>query len=471
MKSALNVTETKVKTFQRKLEEAIQNLSDAETLLDRAIRIKEQQDKLLPLFQIISGESRPKECRLDLTLASIIILSTGTFDQKLSQLIQAYDPNHSGYFNIHFLIAIQYLFHETFYTLNYISFPPRRDEIVNNTQRILLTEYSNCFHPERLPQSSSTYTSPTLMAACSHIYLNQYELKQFLVNCLGMSRSLCQLVGVLTTEKYSTYQRNQMSALSLNRQNLISYSTTLYRTHFSLTQHRPLLNPEHVRKIHDLALNMGTVDPNRTNYQKFIKKVKKASDSEVVPVDTGHLMNVLVYQDRIRNQCALKIQTIIRAYLQRRKAEIEAKKQAFRQARKLALLEMKEKVLKEFKRREAFEGTAKMKWDAQVRSYYKFLVLIILKVRMRQAKLRSNGTNLSRPDVVMVLMEEAISRATAEIESRFAALEKEQGLEPENNEPEIIEEEKKEDDGESIFGLFGLIKRKVMSDEMIVQVN
>ncbi len=91
---------------------------------------------------------------------------------------------------------------------------------------------------------------------------------------------------------------------------------------------------------------------------------------------------------------------------------------------------------------------------------------------MRQAKLRSNGTNLSRPDVVMVLMEEAIARATAEIETRFAALEKQQGLDPEKNtDPEIIEEEKKDDDGESIFGLFGLIKRQVMSDEMIVQVE
>jgi hypothetical protein len=96
MKSALNVTETKVRTFQRKLEESIANLTDAETLLDRAIRIKEQQDKLLPLFQILSNESRGHQCRLDLALASVIILSSGTFDQKLSQLLRALSLSNSS---------------------------------------------------------------------------------------------------------------------------------------------------------------------------------------------------------------------------------------------------------------------------------------------------------------------------------------------------------------------------------------
>lgn len=455
MKSALNVTETKVRTFQRKLEESIANLADAETLLDRAIRIKEQQDKLLPLFQILSQESRGRACRLDLALASVIILSTGTFDQKLTQLLRAYDPDQSGTFNIQFLVAIQVLFHEAFYMLNYLPYPPSRDEIIHTTERIL-SSYCTTLPPQVLSSSSSSLTYSSL----SSIVLNQYELKQFLINAIGTSKKLCSLIGVLPSERYSTYQRNQMSFLSLNRLNLISYSTTQYRAHHSITQYRPLLAPEHVRQIHDFALNKGTVDPNRPNYQKFLKKVKSTNDSDLVPLDTGHLMNVKVYSDRIRNNAALKIQTIMRAYLHRREAEFEAKRQAFSQARKFALLEMKEKVLKEFKRREAFEGTAKMKWDAQV--------------RMRQAKLRSSGTNLSRADVVMILMEEAIGRATTEIETRFAALEKEQGLEPVKVQEEDVmaEEEKKGDEdltGEGIFKLFGLIKRQVMADELIIK--
>jgi hypothetical protein len=447
MKSALNVTETKVRTFQRKLEESIASLTDSETLLDRAIRIKEQQDKLLPLFQILSKEARGHACRLDLALASVIILSSGTFDQKLTQLLHAYDPDRSGQFDLRFLVAIQMLFHETFYVLNYLSFPPSRDEILNHTQRALL----------QLSSSSSSASASSV----TNVILTQYELKQFLVTSLGMSKKLCGLVGILPTEKYSTYQRNRMSVLSLNRLNLISYSTTLYRAHYTLTTYRPLLAPEHMRQIHDLSLNMATLDPLRMNYDKFIKKAKQQSDSEVIPLDTGHLMSVKIYQKRTHNNSALKIQTMIRAYLQRRQAEEEAKRQAFRQAKKYAVVEMKEKVLKEFRRREGFEGTAKMKWDAQV--------------RMRQAKLRSSGTNLSRADVVMVLMEEAIARATAEIEMKFAALEKEQGLEPERGSDDDVMEEKEgegggeDDTGEGIFKIFGLVKRQVMAENFIVK--
>ena len=94
---------------------------------------------------------------------------------------------------------------------------------------------------------------------------------------------------------------------------------------------------------------------------------------------------------------------------------------------------------------------------------------------MKQAKLRSSGSNLSRSDVVMVLMEEAIARATAEIETRFATIEKEQGLEPEkptDQDDSALESKEDEiDTGESIFKLFGLIKQRVMPDEVIVKVS
>ena len=62
----------------------------------------------------------------------------------------------------------------------------------------------------------------------------------------------------------------------------------------------------------------------------------------------------------------------------------------------------------EFRNREAGSGVGKLKWDAQV--------------RMRQAKLRSSGQKLSRNDTVMLMMEEAINRATDEIVEKFEAI-------------------------------------------------
>jgi hypothetical protein len=114
----------KLKTQKRELEEGLESLSDAETLLDRAVRIKEQQDQLLPLFQLITKEDRPKECRLDVMMACIAILCTGTFDQKIAQVVQAYDSMKTGYYSYSFIIDIQLLFHEVFYVLNYLPFRP-----------------------------------------------------------------------------------------------------------------------------------------------------------------------------------------------------------------------------------------------------------------------------------------------------------------------------------------------------------
>lgn len=82
---------------------------------------------------------------------------------------------------------------------------------------------------------------------------------------------------------------------------------------------------------------------------------------------------------------------------------------------------------------------------------------------MRQAKLRQAGTNLSRNDVVMVMMEEAIVRSREEIEARFRKLEKEQGIDPVvEEEPEVVEEV--DDGSQGMFSVFGLVRKKANTD-------
>jgi hypothetical protein len=346
MKSALNITETKVRTMQRRLEEGLNNLSDAETLLDRSVRIKDQQDKLLPLFQIVSQLPRgAKECRLDLMLASIVLLCSGTFDQKLTQVIQAYDADRTGLFGFKFLVRIQMVFHEALFRLKYLPFGPIESEVIYFTERALLEK---------------GFTD------ISKVKINQYELKQFVAACVGTNKMLCTLTGVSPKTPYGTYQRNKMSELALNERGLINKSTLVYRYHYNMIRYKKVLDPEHVCTMHDMALSMGANDPLKTDYTRFTRKAKKQSDSAVVPLDTGHLTNLKYYSDQIKNDAALVIQTCARAYVQRRQAEFQAKRQAFTQAKLLAMQEMKEKVLKEFRKREEMEGPPKMKWDAQV---------------------------------------------------------------------------------------------------------
>ena len=87
---------------------------------------------------------------------------------------------------------------------------------------------------------------------------------------------------------------------------------------------------------------------------------------------------------------------------------------------------------------------------------------------MRQAKLRQAGTNLSRSDVVMVMMEEAIVRSREEIETRFRKLEKEQGIDPEEEPSEEVEPEP-DDATQGMFSVFGMVRKKANTDVMKVR--
>jgi hypothetical protein len=90
----MNVAVTAVKSAQKRLERALEGLADAKTLLHRAVRIYNQQRSFLPFFKLLSGVEDgvlPTECTLNYMLSALIMLSTGTFDQKLNMLFGLYD--------------------------------------------------------------------------------------------------------------------------------------------------------------------------------------------------------------------------------------------------------------------------------------------------------------------------------------------------------------------------------------------
>jgi hypothetical protein len=139
-------------------------------------------------------------------------------------------------------------------------------------------------------------------------------------------------------------------------------------------------------------------------------KSKKKTKTLVEPLDHGHLNNIAFIEIKKQTDAAIRIQSIYRTRKEIRRAELVARKQAFHEAREIALREMKEKVVKEFKAREVGTGVGKMKWDAQV--------------RMRQAKARINGeANMSRSEMVLLMMEETIHKAEADIREKFHSLE------------------------------------------------
>lgn len=415
MRPMINIAETKVRECQRRVEDALGSLSDAETLLDRAVRMKSQQDSLLPLFQMIARSEKPKECPLNLFIVAMVALAVGTIDQKLATLLHNFDKDKTGFFDFTFIKRVVLLFHEALYRIDIIPFAPIPQEVHGLIERAYIDH--------DLPFTG---------------LLTQYETKQLFVSMIEASGPLTEYFGVARKMRFSTYQRNNMSAISLLRRCHLTPSAAYYRNHFDLIKYRAVLEPGHMAVIHDRAMAMGNNDPLKTDYTSFLKKPKKAGVTEVKPLEHGHLTNMKYYSDKIRHAAACRIQAVLRAHRDRHHAAREATKAAIRDAKALAMTEMKEKVLKEFQKREASEGNVKAKWDAAV--------------RMRQAKLRSSGQNLSRADVVMVMMEEAMQRAKEDIEVRFRKIEAAEGIEAQKDDDALSEDNDEKE--VSIFGMF-----------------
>lgn len=190
-------------------------------------------------------------------------------------------------------------------------------------------------------------------------------------------------------------------------------------------------------------MNCGMDDPLRVDYRQMIKKgpSKPQSYLQVEPLTHGHLNNLQYIEMVDRETAATKIQSLFRSYKERRFAEMAAKIRAFEEAKALAIQEVKTNLIAEFRTREASSGMGRMKWDAQV--------------RLQQGKLRALGEVVSRADTVMIMMDEALRRATDEIEQRFREIQSKEEFgyfDIEVQGPVVDDPSKKRD----ILELFGL---------------
>ena len=190
---------------------------------------------------------------------------------------------------------------------------------------------------------------------------------------------------------------------------MIGPSACKYRLHIEATKYHKELEFTQKQTIHERAMAQGEDDPLRTDYSRYFNK-SGDKGHKVLPLDLGHLRSLRYHTEAVlKVQAAVRIQSMIRARFGRKAALTAAKKQAYADAKDSAIKEMKERVLKEFKKREASEGAVKMKWDAQV--------------KMRQSKLLAAGQKVGRSNTVMLMMEESMDKAKADILLKFAEIE------------------------------------------------
>ena len=433
LKAVVNHAESLVREKQRNLQDTLVCLSDAEALLDKAIRIKKQQDELLPLFSLLAKEPTPSSCLINFFAVSFAILMNGSYEQKCNFIFNLFDVAGEGFFNSTFLKLILILFQETFYRLYFIPVPPNVEEIDNLVWRAFL---DLGLKPGTGPDAD---------------FLTQYEMRQMVVALVGQSAMLADAMGFSYVPnapgaRKSTFQRNRMSAVALLSRGMISPTIAKYRIHFETTKYWTELNPRSKASIHERSMSMGEGDPFRPDYSRFMQQQVKKRSSTIPPLTHGHLSYVPFIEDRTRQAAVIKIQAMLRAFRDRKVADLRARRQAFLDAKEATMKEMKSKVVKEFKKREASTGTAKMKWDAQV--------------RMRQAKLRSLGQQLIRADTIILMMEEAISKAKIDIENRFKKLEEKESFattQPNHHENPYLFDPSKSQDLQSLFGILAQV--------------
>ena len=190
---------------------------------------------------------------------------------------------------------------------------------------------------------------------------------------------------------------------------MIGPSACKYRMHIETTRYRPQLEFSRKQIMHERALGQGDSDPLKADYSRYFNRSKDKGEV-IVPLDVGHLKSIKHYTEKVVHElAAVKIQSMIRARFGRKTANIAAKRQAYREARDAAIDEMKERVLEEFKKKEATTGASKMKWDAQVKS--------------RQNKLTASGEKVGRSSTVMLMMKESVGKAEEDIISKFNEIE------------------------------------------------
>jgi hypothetical protein len=321
-KTLLNYAEASVRSKQKDLKSAIEALSDAEVLLNRAIRMKNKQDRLLPLFKLIAGEDLPRHCRFDLFFAALSILVIGTFDMKVDMLLNILCPSSPGYLSISEFQSIVYLYSDTLYRLKLIPISPNLEDLKNVIFRFF-------FEIGLTLDDKLTY----------------YEVKTLLRQLCSHSMAASLALGINKLDKRCTYQRNVMSPLKLLELGYIGPSTCKYRIHYEIAKYKPQLEPSRVQLLHERAFTMGEDDPLRPDYSRFIKSklVKKRSD--VDPLRHGYLTNRFYLKDQEEEYFVTKIQSLFRSKRARLVAEIAAKQKAFEEAKEAAINEMKKTVV------------------------------------------------------------------------------------------------------------------------------
>ena len=402
LRSMVNVAETRLKESLKALLSAKIDVEDAEALLLRASKLKKQEEDVLPLFESVAEQetkfgSTAVGCRSMLLYVAMILLAKGTYEKKCNSLFSLVENSNGGLFDMNFILCLGSWIFYTLQALGLVRSSTQIADVENKLIRGFLS-FSVNFKSD---------------------FISEYEMKLLVANILSKDVRLMLIFGYSSMSGLSStgrtgvgnYQLYNMSSIGLIGMEVVDKSAVINRVHFELQKYKASLETSKRRSIHDQSLSQGQVDNYRADYSKFFTKKEKNSSYYITPLNTGIYTASTYHRNAVLLKATLKIQSYIRLLLDRKLAEKESKRVAYMEAKATVIKQLKNRILKEFQQREATKGMAKMKWDTEV--------------RMKQAKLRSSGQNVSRSETVLIMIEEAMASAKSQIDERFKQFEPE----------------------------------------------
>jgi hypothetical protein len=402
-RSMVIALEGRVATAQRELKEVMAEVSDVELLLSRAMRISEEEQKVLPIYAPFAPGSDEGRwaARLFDVLVAVGLASDDSLAEKLAYLVDLFDINDNKWMDKEELCQLLAATGRALHGLCMVDVKSNEEEIESAVIRAFMG-----------------------MGLDHRKGMTSHEVKRWLGSLVSRSRTLSDIFGGdWDFGQMSTLMRLKMGMVHQYQIGMIDIVDLKYTAARQLSAYKGVLHPEAKSLMHERAMAMGDDDPLKPDYTHLMRKAGRGrnSVSNAVPLSHGHLENLLFYRDTVMEQTAMKIQNIFRGRLARRAAAGAAARQAFYAARELALQDARERVADVFREREAETGVPRMKWDA--------------KLRMRQAKLRTAGQIMDRTQVLQLMLDEAVSVAQQGVFSKFEAMAKLNGFSDDNDNP------------------------------------
>lgn len=184
---------TRLKEAQKQLEEAVMCLDDAEMLLQRAVRTREQEVGLHPLFQClgVASEEYPSSCPLNMLFAALCTVIGGAFDQKVSLFLNLFmSTNSCGVVKRKFLVDALHLLSSAARRLGLLPFRLTRDEI-------------------------ESLVGSALIDMRSKEEITLYQTKNVFRSLLCHNKCYSSLFGFRDEKGFSSYQRTAMHVYSI----------------------------------------------------------------------------------------------------------------------------------------------------------------------------------------------------------------------------------------------------------------